>query len=315
MTRPTARPLLWLACLLAVYLCAPFLASIPQIGHADWAGVDWRGTWSAVAVSAGSASVAAVVILIGGVPLGYWLSRSTSRGMALLGFIVQLPLALPPLTSGILLLFLLGPYSWLGQLTNDALTDSFAGIVLAETFVAAAFLIVAAASAFASIDPVYEDVAATLGHRAASRFFHVMLPIAWPSIRAGLVLAWLRAYGEFGATVMVACHPYSLPVYIYVVFGGQGLPAMMPLLLPTLLIAVLCAALSVASRGVRPALFEIAENGEATDQPASDDARPSLPNPRLAFALRRHLGAFLLDIEWRPSTRRLVAGCGAARPA
>lgn len=306
MTRKTARPLLWLACLLAVYLCAPFIASIPQVGHADWTGVDWRGTWSAVAVSAGSASVAALVILIGGVPLGYWLSRSTSRGMALLGFIVQLPLALPPLTSGILLLFLFGPYSWLGRLTNGALTDSFAGIVLAETFVAAPFLIVAARSAFAATDSVYEDVAATLGHRAASRFFRVMLPLAWPSIRAGLVLAWLRAFGEFGATVMVAYHPYSLPVYTYVVFGGQGLPAMMPLLLPTLVIAVLCAALSVAWRDGRSSLFDIAENGDASDQQAQDEARPALPNPRLAFALKRHLGAFDLDIEWTPSTRRLA---------
>ncbi|CAD6528331.1 ATP-binding cassette domain-containing protein [Paraburkholderia sabiae] len=306
MTRPTARPLLWLACLLAVYLCAPFVASIPQIDHADWAGVDWRGTWSAVGVSAGSASVAALAILIGGVPLGYWLARSRSRGMALLGFIVQLPLALPPLTSGILLLFLLGPYSWLGRLTNGALTDSFTGIVLAETFVAAPFLVVAARSAFAAIDPVYDDVAATLGHRAVSRFFRVMLPIAWPSIRAGLVLAWLRAFGEFGATVMVAYHPYSLPVYTYVVFGGQGLPAMMPLLLPTLVIAVLCAALSVAWRGDRPRLFEIADNGDAADQPVAEAARPALPNPRLAFALKRHLGAFDLDIEWMPSTRRLA---------
>ncbi|MEM5369218.1 ATP-binding cassette domain-containing protein [Paraburkholderia azotifigens] len=306
MTRLTARPLLWLACLLAVYLCAPFVASIPQIDHADWAGVDWRGTWSAVGVSAGSASVAALAILIGGVPLGYWLARSRARGMALLGFIVQLPLALPPLTSGILLLFLLGPYSWLGRLTNGALTDSFTGIVLAETFVAAPFLVVAARSAFAAIDPVYDDVAATLGHRAASRFFRVMLPIAWPSIRAGLVLAWLRAFGEFGATVMVAYHPYSLPVYTYVVFGGQGLPAMMPLLLPTLVIAVLCAALSVAWRGGPARLFEIAENGDATDEPAGETARPVLPDPRLAFALKRHLGAFDLDIEWRPSTRRLA---------
>jgi len=302
MTRPAARPLLWLACLLAVYLCAPFVASIPQIGHADWAGVDWC-TWSAVAVSAGSASVAALLILIGGVPLGYWLARSNSRCMALLGFIVQLPLALPPLTSGVLLLFLLGPYSWLGQLTNGALTDSFAGIVLAETFVAAPFLIVAARSAFASVDPVYADVAATLGHHVTSRFFRVMLPIAWPSIRAGLVLAWLRAFGEFGATVMVAYHPYSLPVYTYAMFGGQGLPAMMPLL-PTLFIAVLCAALSVAWRGGPVGLFEIADNGDAADEPAAEAGRPALPNPKLA--LRRQLGAFDLDIEWMPSTRRLA---------
>ncbi|MEX3825271.1 molybdate ABC transporter permease subunit, partial [Paraburkholderia sp. BR14262] len=179
------------------------VASIPQIGQADWAGVDWHATWSAVGVSVASASVAALVILVGGVPLGYWLARSRARGIALLGFVVQLPLALPPLTSGVLLLFLIGPYSGIGQLFGGSLTDSFTGIVLAETFVAAPFLIVAARSAFSAVDPVYDDVAATLGHHAASRFFRVTLPIAWPAIRAGLALAWLRAFGEFGATVMV----------------------------------------------------------------------------------------------------------------
>ena len=207
MKRTTAQPLLWLAVLLAVYLCAPFIASVPQIGRADWAGVDWGATWSAVGVSAASASVATLIILVGGVPLGHWLARSSTRRMALLGFVVQLPLALPPLTSGVLLLFLLGPYSWIGQITGGRLTDSFAGIVLAETFVAAPFLIIAARSAFASVDPVFDDVAATLGHHAGSRFFRVMLPVAWPAIRAGLALAWLRAFGEFGATVMVAYHP------------------------------------------------------------------------------------------------------------
>ncbi|HMC48401.1 MAG TPA: ABC transporter permease subunit, partial [Caballeronia sp.] len=254
MKRTAARPLLWLAALLAVYLCAPFVASIPQVGAADWHGVDWTSTLSAVAVSAGSASVASLVILLGGVPLGYLLARSNSRKAALLGFVVQLPLALPPLTSGVLLLFLLGPYSWVGQLTGGALTDSFTGIVLAETLVAAPFLIIAARCAFAAVDPMYEDVAATLGHRAGSRFFRVTLPVAWPAISAGLALAWLRAFGEFGATVMVAYHPYSLPVYTYVVFGGQGLPAMMPLLLPTLAIAIACAALSIYSRKGRASL-------------------------------------------------------------
>ena len=209
MKRTAARPLLWLAALLAVYLCAPFVASIPQVGAADWHGVDWKSTLSAAAVSAGSASVASLVILLGGVPLGYLLARSNSRKAALLGFIVQLPLALPPLTSGVLLLFLLGPYSWVGQLTGGALTDSFTGIVLAETFVAAPFLIIAARSAFSAVDPMFEDVAATLGHRAGSRFFRVTLPVAWPAISAGLALAWLRAFGEFGATVRCGKRPES----------------------------------------------------------------------------------------------------------
>ncbi len=307
MKRTAARPLLWLAALLAVYLCAPFVASVPQLGAADWANVNWRATWSAVGVSAASASVASLVILLGGVPLGYFLARSNSRKVALLGFIVQLPLALPPLTSGVLLLFLLGPYSWVGRFTGGVLTDSFAGIVLAEVFVAAPFLIIAAKSAFAAVNPVLDDVAATLGHHAASRFFRVMLPVAWPAIRAGLALAWLRAFGEFGATVMVAYHPYSLPVYTYVVFGGQGLPAMMPLLLPTLAIAIVCAALSIYSLRQKAALEET-ENGddvlESTAEPTA--SRGDSDNLRLAFHLRRHLGAFNLDIAWTPVTRRLA---------
>ncbi|MGF6770755.1 ABC-type sulfate/molybdate transport systems ATPase subunit/ABC-type sulfate transport system permease component [Paraburkholderia sp. GAS199] len=307
MPRTVARPLLWLAALLAVYLCAPFVASVPQLGAADWASVDWRETWSAVAVSAGSASVATLAILLGGVPLGYLLARSTSRKMALLGFVVQLPLALPPLTSGVLLLFLLGPYSWVGRLTGGALTDSFTGIVLAEAFVAAPFLIIAAKSAFSAVDPVLDDVAATLGHRAGSRFLRVMLPVAWPAIRAGLALAWLRAFGEFGATVMVAYHPYSLPVYTYVVFGGQGLPAMMPLLLPTLAIAVVCAALSIYSLRQKP-LIEQTESGDETLAPPTDltASRGDSARLRLAFQLRRRLGAFDLDLAWAPTTRRLA---------
>ncbi|GAB7523995.1 ABC transporter ATP-binding protein/permease [Paraburkholderia sp. 2C] len=308
MTRHAARPLLWLGGLLAVYLCAPFIAALPQIDHADWANVDWHTMGAAVGVSVASASVAALVILVGGVPLGYALARSSSRATAVLGFIVQLPLALPPLTSGILLLFLLGPYSPLGRLFGGVLTDSFAGIVLAETFVAAPFLIIAARSAFAAVDPVFDDVAATLGHHAGSRFFRVTLPIAWPAIRAGLALAWLRAFGEFGATVMVAYHPYSLPVYTYVVFGGQGLPAMMPLLLPTLAIAVICAVLSVAGRRVAPQADAPQENGDelAAVAPAAAAALPVQPDARLSFALRRDLGAFDLDIEWAPKTRRLA---------
>ncbi|MGN6579228.1 MAG: ABC transporter ATP-binding protein/permease [Bordetella sp.] len=303
-----ARPIAWLAALLALYLCAPFLAGIPQIGRADWANVDWSQTWSAVGVSAASASVSTLIVLLGGVPLGYFLARSTSRRMAVLGFVVQLPLALPPLASGVLLLFLLGPYSIIGSLFGGTLTDSFAGIVIAESFVSAPFLIIAARSAFAAVDPVYEDVAATLGHHAGSRFLRVMLPMAWPAIGAGLALAWLRAFGEFGATVMVAYHPYSLPIYTYVMFGSQGLPAMMPLLLPTLAIALLCAALSIYRRRSHAE----SDAAGAADTAAEELAGivPVVPalagSTRLAFELEHRAGAFHLDVRWAPNARRLA---------
>ena len=221
MTRRIPAPLPWLGALLAIYLCAPFVAAIQQVGLADWQSVNATALWRALTVSLGSATLSVALILIGGVPLGYCLARVPGRKMAVLGFIVQLPLAMPPLASGILLLFLVGPYAPLGLLGRGALTDSFAGIVLAETFVAAPFLIIAARSAFASVDPVLEDVAATLGRGRLTTFMKVSLPIAWPAIRAGLLLAWLRAFGEFGATVMVAYHPYSLPVYMYGAFWSQ----------------------------------------------------------------------------------------------
>ena len=244
MIRRPPAPLPWLAALLACYLCAPFVAAVQQAWLTDWHSVNATELWRALAVSVVSATVSAILILIGGVPLGYCLARVPGRRMALLGFIVQLPLAIPPLASGILLLFLIGPYALLGQLGHGALTDSFAGIVLAETFVAAPFSIVASRSAFASVDPVLEDVAATMGRGRLVTFVKVSLPLAWPAIQAGLLLSWLRAFGEFGATVMVAYHPYSLPVYTYVAFGSQGLPVMMPILLPGLAAAIAVFALS-----------------------------------------------------------------------
>ncbi|MGI4860550.1 MAG: ATP-binding cassette domain-containing protein [Janthinobacterium lividum] len=346
MRRRPATPLAWLGGLLAIYLCAPLLASVPRIAASDWRAVDWGTLGSATGVSAASATLAALLIALGGIPLGYWLTRRSSRTASVVGFLVQLPLALPPLTSGILLLFLFGPYSTAGRLTNGALTDSFIGILLAGVFVAAPFLIVAARSAFASVDPLLEEVAATLGHRAHARFFRVALPLAWPAIRAGLLLSWLRAFGEFGATVMVAYHPYSLPVYTYVAFGSQGLPVMMPIVLPTLGVALAVTLLAAWSarwslRDVRAAAPEqvgaqpVLNGGGASvggvggggqdvppgarfGEPASPRLAPSAaalapatPSPiaqhaRVQFAFSKQLGGFTLDLAWAPQARRLA---------
>src|SRR5205823_4640419 len=227
-TKRLPTPLPWLASILTVYLLAPFLAGIPEVWRADWQSVDWAALGQASAISVGSATLASALIALAGIPLGYVLARVSGRATAILGFLVQLPLALPPLASGVLLLFLIGYRSPIGHLTGSGLTDTFTAIVLAEMFVAAPFVIIAARSAFLAVDPVLEDVAATLGHGRSAIFLKVSLPLAWPATRSGLLLAWLRAIGEFGATVMVAYHPYSLPVYTYIVFGSQGLPAMLP---------------------------------------------------------------------------------------
>jgi ABC-type Fe3+/spermidine/putrescine transport system ATPase subunit/ABC-type sulfate transport system permease component len=312
-TRRLPAPLPWLGALLAIYLGAPFLAAIQQAGLADWQSINATELWRALTVSLGSATLSAALILMGGVPLGYCLARIPGRKMAVLGFIVLLPLAIPPLASGVLLLFLVGPYAPIGQLSRGGLIDSFAGIVLAETFVAAPFLIIAARSAFASVDPVLEDVAVTLGRERLATFTKVSLPIAWPAIRAGLLLAWLRAFGEFGATVMVAYHPYSLPVYLYVAFGSQGLPAMMPLLLPTLAAAIAVFALYHISLGrasqngriaVGPslALVRDASGSKNASRPGSEP----ISDGGLTFQFLRHLGSFELGVAWTTNCRRLA---------
>jgi len=235
--------------------------------------------------------------------------------MGLLGFIVQLPLALPPLASGVLLLFLLGYSSPLGRLTDGALTDSFSGIVLAEAFVAAPFLIIAARSAFASIDPILEDVAATLGHSPSATFLKVSLPLAWRGIAAGLLLAWLRAFGEFGATVMVAYHPYSLPVFTYVAFGSEGLPAMMPVLIPTLLAAITVMIFShyfakETGRGKRrQSLVKAVWTSQIGQYEPPADLKShaaAKSGPLLEFSFQRALDGFELDVAWRTKARRLA---------
>jgi ABC-type Fe3+/spermidine/putrescine transport system ATPase subunit/ABC-type sulfate transport system permease component len=310
MTRRLPAPLPWLAGLLAIYLIAPLIAGARQTWLADWSSVDAGALLHACAVSVASASVSTLIIALGGIPLGYLLARVRGRAMASLGFLVQLPLALPPLTSGILLLFLVGYSMPLGRLFGGGLTDSFAGIVIAEVFVAAPFLIIAARSGFAAIDPALEGVAATLGRGPLAVFFRVSLPIAWPTILSGLLLAWLRAFGEFGATVMVAYHPYSLPVYTYVAFGSQGLPAMLPVLLPTLVLALLIMALSgvaasrLGARDERPS-----ETIAVPVASRSAEARPPLRligSADISFQLEKQLGGFRLEVAWWPSARRLA---------
>ncbi len=223
--------------------------------------------------------------------------------------LVQLPLALPPLASGVLLLFLVGYATPLGRLTGGALTDSFTGIVLAEVFVAAPFLIIAARSAFAATDPDLEGVAATLGRDPLYVFFHVSMPIARPAILSGLLLAWLRAFGEFGATVMVAYHPYSLPVYTYVAFGAQGLPAMLPVLVPTLALAVVIMVLS-ALAGKRASARATAAARSARYPASCLILSRAPPTPTravdLALSLQKRLGNFQLDMAWSPQARRLA---------
>jgi molybdate transport system permease protein len=290
-------PLALLGGLLVVYLAVPVIAFLVRLGGSHDRGFATPGLWSALRVSVVSASVSTVIIAVLGIPLAHTLARSRGRLAGLVGVAVQLPLALPPLMSGILLVYIFGPYTTVGRLFHGRLTDSVAGVVLAQMFVAAPFLIIAARSAFAGIDPALDDVAASLGHRPLARFWRVSLPVAAPGISAGLLLTWLRAFGEYGATVLLAYHPYSLPVYTDVQFSGTGLFTTQA---PTAL-ALGIAALAVAlSRLRRPSLRRGSVVPAEPRHPA-----PTVPTA-VAFDLDVTVGTFHLCLAHRARSHRLA---------
>ena len=298
MTRQTARsPLSWLGALLVVYLAVPLGAFVLRLAGSSDRGFSTPGLWSALRTSVESATVSTAVIALLGVPLAYRLARSTHRLAGIVGVVVQLPLALPPVMSGIVLIYLVGPYTRLGRLFGGRLTGSVTGIVLAQTFVAAPFLIIAARSAFAAVDPALDDLAATLGQRPLARFWKVDLPVAGPGIRAGLLLALLRALGEYGATVLIAYHPYSLPVFTYVQFSSAGIPTTQA---PTALALAAAAAALLVSRLRWPERWR--------PEPEPPAARPPAPAPAsvLAFKLDVTVGTFKLRLAHRATSHRLA---------
>jgi molybdate/tungstate transport system permease protein len=182
-----------------------------------------------ISIESSAISMAAMILL--GVPLGYLLARANLPLKRMWISLVFLPMVVPDLAAGILLLKTFGPYGIIGQpldARNISLTNNLAGIVLAQLFVAAPFVIVSALAGFSSVDPKLELAAATLGDSQWHIFRRVALPLAWPGIAAGLTLAWIRAMGEFGSTLIVAYNPHSLPVYMWVKFESDGLNGALP---------------------------------------------------------------------------------------
>jgi molybdate/tungstate transport system permease protein len=117
-----------------------------------------------------------------------------------------------------MLLTVFGPNTIIGGLGSDAgypLTLSFAGIVLAQVFVSSPFYIIFARSAFEGIPRRYEDAARTLGHNKLQTFLTVSLPMAKKGIVVGATIAWLRAVGELGATMMMAYNPHTVSIQIW----------------------------------------------------------------------------------------------------
>jgi ABC-type sulfate/molybdate transport systems ATPase subunit/ABC-type sulfate transport system permease component len=293
-------PLVWLGALLTAYLALPLLVFLVRVATSSQRGFGAPGLWGALVTSVASATISTAVIALLGIPLSHALARSTSRLAGAVGLAVQLPLAIPPVMSGVVLVYVVGPYTTVGRWFGGHLTGSITGVVLAQTFVSAPFLVIAARSAFSAVDPALDEVAATLGHRPLARFFRVDLVMAAPGIRAGLVLTWLRAFGEFGATVVLAYHPYSLPVFTYIQFSGAGIPDTRA---PTVL--ALAAAVGVVVIGRR----RPGRRGRRRVVPRPEARPPSrVGGAPVSFALdvKPAVGQFHLQVSYRATHTRLA---------
>lgn len=224
--------------LLLVYFALPFVAFLSRTGTANVvAGLSAPEAQRAIRNSLLTALVSTAIATVLGVPLAYVLARRSFPGKRLVEGLVVLPLVVPPVVGGAMILTAVGRFTPIGSAASAAgipLTDSLIGVVLAQTFVAAPFVVITARAGFGAVDERLEQASRSLGYGPISTFRNVSLPLARGAIFAGIVLTFARAIGEFGATMMVAYNPRTMPTRIWVDFIAGGIDAIAPLALALL---------------------------------------------------------------------------------
>jgi molybdate transport system permease protein len=192
-----------LAAVLA-FLVLPVVAIFLDVGPGELvSSLGDPGATDALRLSLQTTLSAVLIIVVVGTPAAWLLATREFRGRQLLVTLVELPLVLPPAVAGIGLLAALGPRGLLAPL-GVSVSLSTAAVVIALTFVSAPFYVRQAQAAFAAVDRSWLDASRTLGAGEARTLARVAVPAALPGLAAGLALAWGRALGEFGATLMFA---------------------------------------------------------------------------------------------------------------
>ncbi|QQQ18114.1 molybdate ABC transporter permease subunit [Brevundimonas vitis] len=202
----------------------------------------------ALGLSLKVAAVALIVVLPLGLGLGLLLARGRFPGRWLVEALVNLPLVLPPVVTGLVLLVVFGATGPVGRLLNDlfgvTLAFHWTGAALAAALMALPLVVRPLRLAFESIDQGLEDAAAVLGAPPAAVFLRVTLPLAAPGLVAAAFLGFARAFGEFGATVTFAGsipgETQTLPVAIYAALQrAQGDQAAVRLALIAVAVSIL----------------------------------------------------------------------------
>jgi molybdate/tungstate transport system permease protein len=192
-----------------------------------------------VSLQAGLITLAVLVCL--GTPLAWMMARGRLPAPRLWEAGVLACLLLPPLVVGLLLIFMLGPLTPIGQAIghlNLTATNTFFALVVAEVYESAPYYVLGAQAAFAAVDPRMEQQAALLGDRPPRAARRVTLPLATPGLAMALAVAWARAMGAFGAVIIIAYHPYGLPLQIWTTLQETGLASALPFALVLLVVAL-----------------------------------------------------------------------------
>lgn len=232
-----------LGAVLLAYVAVPFAAFFARTGTAGIVdGLARPDAQVAIRNSLLTAPVSTAIATALGVPLAYVLARRSFPGKALVQALVVLPLLVPPVVGGAMIQAAAGPLTPLGSAADAAgvaLTDSLLGVVLAQTFVSAPFVVLTAQAGFGAFDERLERASRSLGYGPLATFWNVSLPLARGGIFAGIVLTFARAIGEFGATMMVAQHPRTMPTQLWVDWITGGIDAIVPLAVALLGMALL----------------------------------------------------------------------------
>lgn len=209
----------------------------------------WQDVWPALGLSLKVAFWATFLNLLLGIAVGFLLARRNFPGRDLLDTALTLPMVLPPTVLGYYLLVLFGRNGTIGQWLNHTfgirLIFTWQGAVLAAMVVTFPLVFKPARAAFESVNPQLEQAARVLGLSESAVFLRVTLPLAWRGLLVGLLLAFARALGEFGATLMIAgsipgqTQTLSIAVYEAVQAGNDSLANQLVLLISTVCITVL----------------------------------------------------------------------------
>jgi len=231
-----AAGLVWIALLGPVITLATHLSA-----SAISAALTAPGALDPLVTSLESGAVTLAVLLVLGTPLSWLMARGRLPFPRVWEAGVLATLLLPPLVIGLLLVFMVGPYTAIGRLLGLAhltATNTFLALVIAQVYESAPYYVLGAMAAFAAVDPKMEQQAALLGDRPPRVLRRVTLPLAAPGLAMALAVAWARAMGAFGAVVIIAYHPYGLPLQIWTTLQETGLPTALPFALVLLVVAL-----------------------------------------------------------------------------